>query len=216
MVGINIPLNQGCLKPLNIIAPVGTIINAQYPAAVISGNTEVGQSATDCLIGALGIMAGSQGTMNNFIWGNERIQNYETICGGSGAGPGFDGTSAVQIHMTNTRMTDPEVLEMRFPVRVEEFSIKHGTGGKGRYTGGNGITRRIRFFEDLTVTLLTGHRITQAYGAAGGEPGACGHNAVEQLDGTIKKLAPNDQYELKAGEAMLMQTPGGGGWGKPE
>lgn len=216
MVGINIPLNQGCLKPLNIIAPVGTIINAQYPAAVISGNTEVGQSATDCLIGALGIMAGSQGTMNNFIWGNERIQNYETICGGSGAGPGFDGTNAVQVHMTNTRMTDPEVLEMRFPVRVEEFAIKHGTGGKGKYTGGSGITRRVRFFEDLTVTLLTGHRITQAYGAAGGEPGACGHNAVEQLDGTIKELAPNDQYELKAGEAMLMQTPGGGGWGKPE
>ena len=216
MVGVNIPLNQGCLKPLNIIAPVGTIINAQYPAAVISGNTEVGQSATDCLIGALGIMAGSQGTMNNFIWGNERIQNYETICGGSGAGPGFEGTSAVQIHMTNTRMTDPEVLEMRFPVRVEEFAIKHGTGGKGQYMGGNGITRRVRFFEDLTVTLLTGHRITQAYGAAGGEPGACGHNAVEQLDGTIKELGPNDQYELKAGEAMLMQTPGGGGWGKPE
>ena len=215
MVGVNIPLNQGCLKPLKIIAPEGTVINAQYPAAVISGNTEIGQSATDCLIGALGIMAGSQGTMNNFIWGNERIQNYETICGGSGAGPGFDGTDAVQVHMTNTRMTDPEVLEMRFPVRIEEFAIKHGTGGRGRYTGGSGITRRIRFFEDLTVTLLTGHRITQAYGGDGGEPGACGHNAVEQLDGTIKPLAPNDQYELKAGEAILMQTPGGGGWGEP-
>ncbi len=214
LVGTNIPLNQGCMKPLNIIAPAGTVVNAQYPAAVISGNTEIGQSATDCLIGALNIMAGSQGTMNNFIWGNERIQNYETICGGSGAGPGFAGTDAVQIHMTNTRMTDPEVLEQRFPVRIEEFAIKPGTGGRGQYPGGNGIIRRIRFFEDLTVTLLTGHRITRAFGANGGEPGQCGRNAVERLDGTIVELGPNDQVELKAGEAMLMQTPGGGGWGK--
>lgn len=216
LVGTNIPLNQGCLKPLNVIAPEGTVINAVYPAAVISGNTEISQSATDCLMGALNIMAGSQGTMNNFIWGNDRIQNYETICGGSGAGPGFPGTDAVQIHMTNTRMTDPEVLEMRFPVRVEEFAIKPGTGGRGEFTGGNGVTRHIRFFEDLTVTMLTGHRITQAFGAEGGEPGACGRNAVEQLDGTIVELAPNDQYELKAGEMIIMQTPGGGGWGKPK
>jgi 5-oxoprolinase (ATP-hydrolysing) len=217
MIGAGIPLNEGCMKPLHIVAPAGTIINAQYPAAVISGNTEVSQSITDCLFGALKVIAGSQGTVNNFVWGNERIQNYETICGGAGAGPGFDGASAVQIHMTNTRMTDPEVLETRFPVRVEKFAILPpvpGAGG-GQYRGGTGVERRVRFFEALTVTLLTNHRVTRAFGVDGGEPGAPGRNIIEQLDGNLLELGPNDQYELKAGEAVIMHTPGGGGWGEP-
>ncbi|MGB7300365.1 MAG: hydantoinase B/oxoprolinase family protein [Burkholderiaceae bacterium] len=216
LIGAGIPLNEGCMKPLKIIAPKGSIINAQYPAAVISGNTEVSQSITDCLFGALKVIAGSQGTVNNFVWGNERIQNYETICGGAGAGPGFDGASAVQIHMTNTRMTDPEVLETRFPVRVEKFAILPrvpGFGG-GKYKGGTGVERRVRFFEPLTVTLLTNHRLTRAFGVDGGEDGAPGRNLIEQLDGNILELGPNDQYELKAGEAVIMHTPGGGGWGQ--
>ena len=216
MVGAGIPLNEGCMKPLRIIAPKASVINAQYPAAVISGNTEVSQSMTDCLFGALKVIAGSQGTVNNFVWGNERIQNYETICGGAGAGPSFDGASAVQIHMTNTRMTDPEVLEMRFPVRVEKFAILPPTGGRGKYNGGSGVERRVRFFEDLTVTLLTNHRLTRAFGVDGGEEGAPGKNMVEQLDGNILELGPNDQYELKSGEAIIMHTPGGGGWGAPQ
>ncbi len=215
MVGAGIPLNQGCLKPLRIIAPDASMINPVYPAAVISGNTEVSQSMVDCLFGALHVIAGSQGTMNNFVWGNDRIQNYETICGGSGAGPGFNGADAVQIHMTNTRMTDPEVLEMRFPVRVELFAIKRGTGGRGQWQGGNGVERRVRFFEDLTVTILSCHRTTQAFGVDGGEPGAPGHNLVHRLDGTTIELAANDQIELVAGEAVTVLTPGGGGWGVP-
>lgn len=215
MVGAGIPLNEGCMKPLRIIAPEGSIVNAKYPAAVISGNTEVSQSITDCLFGALHVLAGSQGTVNNFVWGNERIQNYETICGGAGAGPGFHGASAVQIHMTNTRMTDPEVLESRFPVRVEKFAILPRTAGNGQFKGGCGVERRVRFFEPLTVTLLTNHRLTQAFGVDGGEPGAKGRNMIEQLDGTVLELGPNDQYELKAGEAVIMHTPGGGGWGSP-
>ncbi len=213
LVGAAIPLNQGCLKPLKIIAPEGSMINAQYPAAVIAGNTEVSQAMCNCLYGALGAMAGSQATMNNFIWGNETHQNYETICGGTGAGPGFDGTSAVQTHMTNTRMTDPEILEQRFPVRVEEFSIRAGSGGKGIWTGGNGITRRLRFLEPMTATVLTGHRIVPPFGVNGGEPGECGRNAVHRVDGRRDRLKSNDEAQMAAGDIFEMDTPGGGGWG---
>ena len=214
LVGSEIPLNEGCLKPLKIIAPEGSMINPVFPAAVIAGNTEVSQSIADCLYGALGVIAGSQGTMNNFVWGNDRFQNYETICGGTGGGPGFDGTDAVHSHMTNTRMTDPEVLEKRFPVRVESFAIRPDSGGKGKFRGGNGICRKVRFIDPVTVTTLTSHRVTQPHGASGGEPGARGENAVIRNDGTRLILAGNDECQLEPGEIFEMLTPGGGGYGK--
>ncbi len=213
LVGSDIPMNEGCLKPLKIIAPKGSMINPVYPAAVIAGNTEVSQSIADCLYGALDVIAGSQGTMNNFVWGNNRFQNYETICGGTGAGPNFNGTDAVQSHMTNTRMTDPEVLEKRFPVRVENFAIRRGSGGKGKQKGGDGVVRRIRFLEDVTVTTLTSHRETKPFGKAGGGNGARGENAVLRSDGTRQPLKGNDECELKSGDCFEMKTPGGGGWG---
>ncbi|MEM6408531.1 MAG: hydantoinase B/oxoprolinase family protein, partial [Pseudomonadota bacterium] len=215
LVGRNIPMNEGCLKPLTLIVPEGSMINPLPPAAVISGNTEVSQSIADALYGALGVIAGSQGTMNNFVYGNDKFQNYETICGGTGAGDGFDGTSAVHSHMTNTRMTDPEVLETRFPVRVDEFAIRQGSGGAGRFAGGNGITRKLVFNEPMTVTVLTSHRIVPPHGAQGGAPGALGENAVLRADGRVEPLEGNDQAELAAGDAFLMKTPGGGGFGAP-
>lgn len=209
-----IPLNEGCFKPLTIIAPKGSMINAEYPSAVIAGNTEVSQAMCNALIGALGIMAGSQATMNNFVWGNEQRQNYETICGGVGAGSDFDGCSAIQTHMTNTRMTDPEVLEWRFPVRVEEFSIRRGSGGAGRHSGGDGITRRLRFFEAMTVTVLGGHRRVPPFGVDGGEPGEVGKDWVERADGTIVPVKGIDAIDVYPGDIFVMQTPGGGGFGK--
>ena len=214
LTGKDIPLNEGCLKPLKIIAPEGSMINPHYPAAVISGNTEVSQSICDCLLGALGIVAGSQGTMNNFVWGNDRFQNYETICGGSGAGNGFNGTSAVQVHMTNTRMTDPEVLEKRFPVRVEKFAIREGSGGKGQWQGGEGILRRIQFLEPVKVTTLSSHRSTSAHGVADGENGDVGEDWVIKVDGTYSKLKGIDEANLEAGDSFEMLTPGGGGYGE--
>jgi 5-oxoprolinase (ATP-hydrolysing) len=214
LVGADIPMNEGCLKPIEIRVPEGSMINPRPPAAVISGNTEVSQSIADTLYGALGVIAGSQGTMNNFVYGNDRFQNYETICGGTGAGEGFDGASAVHSHMTNTRMTDPEVLETRFPVRVEEFSIRQGSGGAGRWQGGNGITRRLRFLEEMTVTVLSSHRQVPPHGTHEGEPGQCGRNAVERADGRVDLLAGNDQAQMQPGDIFLMQTPGGGGYGR--
>jgi len=216
LVGTAIPMNEGCMKPLHIVAPEGTFINPRYPAAVIAGNTEVSQSIAEALYGALGVLAGSQGTMNNFVYGNAAVQNYETICGGTGAGQGFDGCSAVHSHMTNTRMTDPEVLETRFPVRVREFSIRSGSGGAGRWRGGDGITRRLEFLEPMTVTLLTSHRVRGAFGAAGGEAGAPGENLVERRDGTVEPLMGTDQTQVAAGDVFVMHTPGGGGYGAPE
>ncbi len=213
LVGSDIPLNEGCLKPLKIIAPEGTMINPLYPAAVIAGNTEVSQAIANCLYGALGALACSQATMNNFVWGTDTFQNYETIGGGTGAGPGFDGASAVQSHMTNTRMTDPEVLEQRFPVRVEEFAIRDGSGGKGKWSGGNGIRRRLRYLEPVIVTVLTSHRITQPFGVDGGAPGASGENWVIRKDGAKERLKSNDEADLLADDQIEMLTPGGGGWG---
>ncbi|MEQ9259159.1 MAG: hydantoinase B/oxoprolinase family protein [Roseovarius sp.] len=213
LVGSDIPLNEGCLKPLNLIIPEGTFINPVYPAAVIAGNTEVSQSIADALYGALGVIAGSQGTMNNFVWGNERYQNYETICGGTGAGPDFDGADAVHSHMTNTRMTDPEVLEWRFPVRIEEFSIRRGSGGAGLHRGGDGIRRRLRFLESMTTTVLTSHRRVPPRGAEGGAPGATGRNSILKADGTTIDLGGNDMAEVEAGDVFIMETPGGGGFG---
>jgi 5-oxoprolinase (ATP-hydrolysing) len=213
LVGNNIPLNEGCFKPLNIIIPNNSMINAKYPSAVIAGNTEVSQLTCNALFGALGVIAGSQATMNNFIWGNDKIQNYETICGGTGAGPSFHGTSAVQTHMTNTRSTDPEILEARFPVRLEEYSIRKNSGGKGKFNGGDGVTRKLRFLEPMTVTTLCSHRRVQPFGLNGGEPGQCGKEWLEKKDGKFIKLQGNDSCEVKENDLFVMETPGGGGYG---
>jgi len=214
LVGNNIPLNEGCFKPIKIIIPNNSMINAKYPSAVIAGNTEVSQLTCNALFGALGVISGSQATMNNFIWGNEKIQNYETICGGTGAGPNFHGTSAIQTHMTNTRSTDPEVLETRFPVRLEEFSIRKNSGGKGKFNGGNGVTRKLRFLEPMTVTTLCSHRKIKPFGLNGGNPGDCGREWLEKTDGSILNLKGNDSCEVKVNDLFIMETPGGGGYGK--
>ncbi|WP_424987257.1 hydantoinase B/oxoprolinase family protein [Microbulbifer sp. S227A] len=213
LVGDNIPLNEGCLHPLRIIAPEGSMLNPTYPAAVIAGNTEVSQAMCNALYGALHVIAGSQATMNNFVWGNDTFQNYETIAGGTGAGPGFDGCDAIQTHMTNTRMTDPEILEKRFPVRLETFGIRDGSGGKGRWTGGNGATRLLRFLTPVTVTTLCSHREIPPFGVDGGAPGAVGVNWAEMPDGRRVDLKGNDEIDLPAGAIFGMFTPGGGGWG---
>jgi 5-oxoprolinase (ATP-hydrolysing) len=213
LVDDDIPLNEGCLKPLNIIVPPGTMISPTYPAAVISGNTEVSQAITDTLFGALGVLAASQGTMNNFVYGNEVYQNYETICGGTGAGADHPGTSAVHSHMTNTRMTDPEVVEWRFPVRLESFSIRKNSGGKGKYDGGDGVIRRMRFLESMTATILSSHRETAPYGLENGGDGSRGHNYVIRSDKTIVELAGNDEIDLHPNDIFVIETPGGGAFG---
>ena len=213
LVGADIPMNEGCLKPLTLVVPKGSMINPKAPAAVISGNTEVSQAIADTLYGALGVIAGSQGTMNNFVYGNDSYQNYETICGGAGAGDGFDGASAVHSHMTNTRMTDPEVLETRFPVRLNEFSIRSGSGGQGRFDGGNGIIRKLQFLEPMTVTMLSSHRITTPHGAKGGDAGAIGENSVIRANGEHQTLKGNDEISVSSGDVVVLKTPGGGGYG---
>ena len=214
LVADNIPLNEGCMKPLKLVIPPKTMISPEFPAAVIAGNTEVSQAITDALFGALGLLASSQGTMNNFVYGNATHQNYETICGGTGAGPDHPGTSAVHSHMTNTRMTDPEVVEWRFPVRVESFSIRHGSGGRGRFTGGDGVIRKIRFLEPMTATILSSHRETEPYGLTGGESGQKGENSVLHADGRTSHLAGNDEVFLSPNDIFVIRTPGGGGYGK--
>ena len=213
LIGSEIPLNEGCFRPLTIVAPKGSMIHAEYPSAVIAGNTEVSQLMCNALLQALGVMAGSQGTMNNFVWGNDDTQNYETICGGSGAGVDFDGCSGVQTHMTNTRSTDPEILEFRFPVRVEEMSIRVGSGGDGKFTGGDGITRRLRFLEQMTVTTLCSHRRVPPKGLNGGENGEVGCEWIERQNGRIIRHNGNDENELYPGDVFVMQTPSGGGFG---
>ncbi|MFT5630964.1 MAG: 5-oxoprolinase (ATP-hydrolyzing), partial [Gammaproteobacteria bacterium] len=214
LVGSDIPLNEGCLAPITIIAPEGSMLNPAYPAAVIAGNTEVSQAVCNALFGALGVLAASQGTMNNFIWGNADFQNYETIAGGAGAGDGFVGCDAVQSHMTNTRMTDPEILEKRFPVRLEAFGIADGTGGTGKWRGGHGSYRRMRFLVPTTVTTLCSHRVVPPFGAQGGTAGMVGENAVALPDGARRVLRGNDEIDLPAGGVFELRTPGGGGWGK--
>ena len=215
LVGSTIPLNEGCLKPLRIVAPAGSMLNPIYPAAVIAGNTEVSQAVCNALYGALRVIAGSQATMNNFVWGNERFQNYETIAGGTGAGPNFNGCDAVQSHMTNTRMTDPEILEKRFPVRLDRFEVRAGSGGAGAFVGGNGARRVMSFLEPVTVTTLCSHRIVQPFGVAGGENGAVGRNWAVMPDGVRHDLQGNDEIDLPAGGVFYLETPGGGGWGEP-
>lgn len=208
-------LNAGCLKPLRLILPEGSLLHPAYPAAVVAGNVETSQYIVDTLYGALGIMAASQGTMNNFTFGNEEYQYYETLCGGSGAGPGFHGTSAVQTHMTNSRLTDPEVLEGRFPVLLESFSIRDGSGGLGHFHGGNGVVRKIRFREAMTASILSSHRRIPPYGMSGGSPGKVGKNWVQRIDGTREDLAGTAMVYMQAGEILVIETPGGGGYGTP-
>jgi 5-oxoprolinase (ATP-hydrolysing) len=216
LVEDEIPMNDGCLKPITIHIPEGCMLAPRYPAAVVAGNVETSQVITDTLYGALGLMAAAQGTMNNFVWGDDRYQYYETICGGSGAGPDFDGCDAVHTHMTNSRLTDPEVLEWRFPVHLDDFRIRRGSGGSGRHRGGDGAVRRVRFLRDMTATILSGHRRVAPYGMAGGEPGTTGRNYVERTDGTVDELAGADRTEMKAGDVFVIETPGGGGYGPPD
>jgi 5-oxoprolinase (ATP-hydrolysing) len=216
LVDDDIPLNAGCLKPLRVIIPEGSMLNPRFPAAVVAGNVETSQCLTDTLYGALGVMGASQGTMNNFTFGNKTYQYYETISGGSGAGDGFNGTDVVQTHMTNSRLTDPEVLEWRFPVLLESFEIKRGSGGAGRWHGGNGAIRRVRFLEAMTAAILSGHRRVPPYGMAGGMPAMVGRNSVERNDGSIEELGAADQAEMNAGDVFVIETPGGGGFGAPE
>lgn len=214
LVDDEIPMNEGCLKPVTIIIPEGCMLRPRYPAPVVAGNVETSQCVTDALYGALQVLAAAQGTMNNFTYGNDRYQYYETICGGSGAGPTFDGTSAVQTHMTNSRLTDPEILEMRFPVRLEEFSIRYGSGGAGQYHGGDGVVRKVRFLEPMTASLLSNHHHTPPFGIKGGGNGAFGKAYVLRTDGTIQKLNSTDRTEMQAGDIFVVESPGGGGFGK--
>jgi len=216
LVDDDIPLNAGCLKPLQVIIPEGCMLNPRHPAAVVAGNVETSQCVTDALYGALGAMGASQGTMNNFTFGNAQHQYYETISGGSGAGPGFDGTSVVQTHMTNSRLTDPEVLEWRFPVLLESFEIRRGSGGAGQSRGGDGAVRRVRFLQPMTAAILSSHRRVPPYGMAGGRPGAVGRNYVERLNGDTLALNGCARADMLAGDVFVIETPGGGGFGTPQ
>jgi 5-oxoprolinase (ATP-hydrolysing) len=213
LVDDDIPLNAGCLKPLKVIIPPGSMLNPNPPASVVAGNVETSTCITNCLYGALGVMAASQCTMNNFTFGNASHQYYETISGGSGAGQGFNGTSVVQTHMTNSRLTDPEVLEFRFPVRLDSYEIRQGSGGAGQYQGGNGGVRRVRFLEDMTASILSNGRKHGAFGMAGGQPGQVGINRVVRSSGAVEELGHIGQAEMKPGDVFEIHTPGGGGYG---
>jgi len=213
LVDDDIPLNAGCLKPLQVIIPAGCMLNPNPPASVVAGNVETSTCITNALYGALGLMAASQCTMNNFTFGNARYQYYETISGGSGAGEGFNGTSVVQTHMTNSRLTDPEVFEFRFPVLLESYEIRQGSGGAGRWTGGNGGVRRVKFLEPMTASILSNGRVHGAFGMAGGQPGQVGLNRVIRADGRIELLGHIGQAEMQAGDMFEITTPGGGGFG---
>jgi 5-oxoprolinase (ATP-hydrolysing) len=213
LVDDDIPLNAGCLKPLKVIIPPASMLNPRYPASVVSGNVETSSCITNALYGALGNLAASQGTMNNFTFGNAHHQYYETVSGGSGAGPGFDGTDVVQTNMTNSRLTDPEVLEFRFPVRLESYAIRAGSGGDGRWHGGNGGIRKVRFLEPMTASMLSNNRVHPPFGMAGGMAGACGRNSVVRRDGTVEELPHVARTEMQAGDLYVIETPGGGGYG---
>jgi len=213
LVDEEIPMNEGCMRPLELIVPEGSMLNPRYPAAVVAGNVETSQCVTDCLYGALGVLAASQGTMNNFTFGNARYQYYETIAGGAGAGPDFDGTDAVHTHMTNSRLTDPEVLEWRFPVVLEEFAIRRGSGGRGRHRGGDGIVRRVRFREAMSAAILSNHRRIAPFGLAGGGSGMLGRNWVERAAGGRVDLTGTATADMLPGDLFAIETPGGGGYG---
>ncbi|MQS09225.1 hydantoinase B/oxoprolinase family protein, partial [Streptomyces alkaliphilus] len=215
LVADDIPLNSGCLEPLEVRIPEGSMLSPRYPAATVAGNVETSQALVGALYAALGVQAEGSGTMNNVTFGNEHTQYYETLASGSGAGPDFPGTSAVQTHMTNSRLTDPEILEWRHPVRVEEFAVREGSGGAGRMRGGDGVVRRIRFLEPMSVTLLGSHRRVAPYGMAGGSPGALARDALLGADGARRELRGRDAVEVTTGDLLVIETPGGGGWGAP-
>jgi 5-oxoprolinase (ATP-hydrolysing) len=215
LIDDEIPLNAGCLKPLNVIIPEGSMLNPRYPAAVVSGNVETSSCITNALYGALGVLASAPGTMNNFTFGNDEYQYYETISGGSGAGQGFDGTDVVQTHMTNSRLTDPELLEWRYPVRLESYEINPGSGGRGQWHGGNGGIRKVRFLEGMTASILSNNRIVPPFGAAGGDPGRCGRNYVIRHDGRLEELGFVASTDMQPGDVFVIETPGGGGHGAP-
>jgi 5-oxoprolinase (ATP-hydrolysing) len=215
LVDHDIPMNEGCLRPIDLRVPEGSLLNPRPPAAVVAGNVETSQCIVDALYGALGELAASQGTMNNLTFGNDRYQYYETICGGAGAGPGFDGASAVHTHMTNSRLTDPEVLESRYPVILRSFRIREGSGGSGRFRGGDGAIREIEFREDMAAGILSNHRRVAPFGLAGGEPGAVGRNRLRRADGGIADLGGTASADVGPGDVMIIETPGGGGFGEP-
>ncbi|GGY78049.1 5-oxoprolinase [Streptomyces olivaceoviridis] len=215
LVADDIPLNDGCLRPLDIIVPSGSMLAPEPPAAVVAGNVETSQAITGALYAALGVQAEGSGTMNNVTFGNERHQYYETVASGSGAGDGFPGAGVVQTHMTNSRLTDPEILEWRLPVRLEEFAVRRGSGGAGRWRGGDGAVRRIRFLEPMTVSTLSQHRRVPPYGMAGGAPGALGANRVERADGTVTDLGGSGSADVGPDDVLVIETPGGGGYGRP-
>jgi 5-oxoprolinase (ATP-hydrolysing) len=214
LVKEEIPLNDGCLEALEIVVPPGSMLAPAPPAAVVAGNVETSQAMANALYGALGVLAASQGTMNNLTFGNDRYQYYETICGGAGAGPGFAGASAVHTHMTNTRLTDPEVLELRYPVVLDCFAIRRGSGGEGRWHGGDGVVRKLRFREPMKVAILANHRVVPPFGLEGGDAGQVGRTCILRTDGRVEVLSGCDQREVLVGDAIVVETPGGGGFGK--
>jgi 5-oxoprolinase (ATP-hydrolysing) len=215
LVNEDIPLNDGCLEALKIVIPPGSLLAPRSPAAVVAGNVETSQAVTNALYGALGVLAAAQGTMNNLTFGNSRYQYYETICGGAGAGPGFEGASAVHTHMTNSRLTDPEVLELRYPVLIDAFQIRHGSGGHGFWSGGDGVIRRIRFREPMVVAVLANNRLIAPFGLEGGKPGKVGKTYIQRSDGQTEDLGSCGQTEVQPGDAIIVETPGGGGFGTP-
>jgi 5-oxoprolinase (ATP-hydrolysing) len=215
LVGEDIPLNDGCLKPLEIVIPSGTFLSPLPGAAVVAGNTEVSQMTCNALLAALDACASAQATMNNVLFGDAEYQYYETVCGGIGGGPGFHGAGPVQTHMTNTRMTDPEILELRYPVRLEEFSIRRGSGGAGQWRGGEGSRRRIRFLRPMQAVVVASRRNVAPHGLHGGADGAPGRQWVERADGSITEMPGNTgSAELAVGDVLVLETPGGGGWGR--
>jgi len=216
LAGGPIPLNAGCLRPIEIRIPDGSMLKPVYPAPVVAGNTETSQIVTNALFSALNQMAPSQGTMNNLTFGNARVQYYETIASGSPAGPDFDGTAAVHAHMTNTRMTDAEILELRYPVVVEEFAIRRGSGGRGRHNSGDGTRRAIRFRQPMHVAMLSGYRTIPPPGLNGGAPGQCGRNTIRRADGTVLDLGGCGEVDVATGDVLMIETPTGGGFGTPD
>jgi 5-oxoprolinase (ATP-hydrolysing) len=214
LVDEDIPLNAGCLRHIKIVVPKGSMLKPKFPAAVVAGNVETSQTIVNCLYGALGVLGSAQGTMNNLTFGNERYQYYETIASGAPAGPGFDGVPALQTHMTNSRLTDPEVLELRYPVLLERFEIRRGSGGKGEWHAGDGTLRAIRFLQQMDCAILSGFRRMRPFGAKGGEPGEAGENWVRRNNGGLERLKGCDQTVLDQGEAIIIKTPTGGGFGK--
>jgi len=216
LVDDEIPLNDGCLRPVTLIVPEGSMLNPRYPAAVVAGNVETSQAITDALYGALGVEAAAQGTMNNFTFGDGHVQYYETVCGGAGAGAGFPGASAVHTHMTNTRLADPEILESRFPVLLDEFSIREGSGGRGMFDGGNGAVRKVRFRGPMSAAILSNRRRVAPFGLNGGGDALPGRNYVLRTNGTVEALSATAVAEMHEGDVFVIETPGGGAFGPPE